>query len=177
MSILKDLMVNIVAGVILEIGLILLAIFAPNVSIFLRIQTNYIQLIALILIIIVLVLVVRIIIVHNQVHKPKIFSAVKRRPRYIKDETEITHFGVKWIVKRGALFRGDFIDQNYYSFAEEPFCPTCNYQLDSMVKKKWLGLAKKSVWHCGRCNKDYDRPRDYLYEENQTVEKLNDSEF
>ena len=62
------------------------------------------------------------------------------------------------LTMKGNIFITDF----YYSIAEGPFCTLCDYKLNSRVKKKWLGLASKNVWHCDNCNKDYDRPIFYI---------------
>ena len=55
-----------------------------------------------------------------------------------------------------------FVQDFYYSIVEGPFCPQCDLELDSRIKSKWLGLADEHVWHCGSCNKEYEKPKDYL---------------
>lgn len=62
------------------------------------------------------------------------------------------------VTLKGTQFVQDF----YYSVVDGPFCPLCDYALDSRIKSKWLGLANEQVWHCGSCNKEYERPKHYL---------------
>jgi len=169
----REIIVNLIAGFIAEACFILLAVFAPDISALIGLQPNLLQLLAIISFIIVGLLLIQIYSVRKKFRNRKMFAVVKQRPRHIVKNGELNHFGVKWNVLIGSLLRLT----DTYTFIEGPFCPTCNFKLISRIVGKWLGLASKPVWHCATCNKNFDRPKKYLYEEDEFVEKIVGSQF
>ena len=102
------------------------------------------------------------------------FLSIPRRPEYAVTRLKATYFGVLWKVDIGTVSP---FDDEPYPYAHRPLCPTCGYELDSKEEFSMFGWKKRYVWKCAPCDTNYDRPKDYLFEEDRVVEKIAMREF
>jgi Zn ribbon nucleic-acid-binding protein len=177
----KGIIVELISEVILlAVFMILGYLFSPNISEILGIHVSSWQTLLLLVFALVIILILsRILSIRQRIRRAnrKVITVIHKRPRYIAKQIELEYFGVKWRALLGSLFRGDFVDGDYYVFIEGPFCPQCNFALIRKTKSKWKGLSISNIWHCVPCGKDYERPKDYLYEEDEIVEKFVESKI
>jgi len=99
------------------------------------------------------------------------FHFLSPKPKYITKIYEILAFGVRWKVLKGNDSIIKFPEENIYFYAEGPFCPYCNYELDSKIVPLFLGYSSRSCWYCEDCNKMFKRPKKQLFNEKESVIK------
>lgn len=88
------------------------------------------------------------------------------KPNRIDATWEGEKFGVKWEVLYGR--RG--ITSDPYAYAEDPRCPQCDTEL--MTDKKTRRVrSDKPIWKCPGCGFIKSRPKGFLYEEREAVER------
>jgi hypothetical protein len=79
----------------------------------------------------------------------------RRRPEYNVKEGYVTFFGVNWHVYYGSSTPWS----DPYGFVESgPLCPKCNYEMDTIVKRKLF--RRKEYWRCLLCRGLYECPKD-----------------
>jgi len=81
-------------------------------------------------------------------------------------------FGVKWRVSIGFSGPGE-----YHAYVEGSYCPKCDCELNSKTEDKFFGWSQKHLWKCPKCGFTINRPKDYLFEEKDAVEKVAISEY
>lgn len=102
------------------------------------------------------------------------FLSIPRKPEFAAGRLRFYYFGVLWKVDIGTVSP---FDDEPYAYAHRPFCPTCGYELDSKEEFSLFGWKKSYVWKCAPCDMNYNRPKDYLFEENRVIEKIAMREF
>jgi uncharacterized protein with PIN domain len=90
----------------------------------------------------------------------------KNKPERIIAKFIGTFYDVRWRMLYGTYS----IYNPAYIYVEGPYCPQCDYELDTKTGSTFLGLKVKHIWYCAQCKKDYKRKRDYPNEED-VVEK------
>ena len=80
-------------------------------------------------------------------------------------------FGVNWRIQVGMGHN----DYEYY--VEGKYCPKCNCKLMSKTKNSFFGWTKKSIWNCPSCGFEIERPKDYLYYEEDAVENIAKNQY
>jgi hypothetical protein len=93
---------------------------------------------------------------------------IRNRPSDAYGSFNVTMFGVKWNVLYGRSFGYE------YAFSEEPFCPKCMFQMDSVRKGS---IIQRSYWHCIPCNMYYRIPIQSSYDAGRAVERYIESEI
>ena len=162
-----------IAAAILTFVLGVIGYFAPDISAILGTQAILLQTaIPIIIITFVGIIILRFISVRKKFRKESVVIVVTRKPKHISKQILLERFGVKWKALVGSLLRGDFVNGDYYVHIEGPFCPQCGFKLISRNESKWKGLSYKQVWHCAQCPNNYERPKQYLYEEDDIVKEL-----
>jgi len=170
----REIAVELISGTILEAVLLATLLLAPMISDFFKIQIELIQIISLILIFSVALIILRIAIVKKKISAGPQIAIIRNRPNYVAKKGIIGHFGVKWKVEIGSQYRGDLIQSKQYAWVEGPFCPDCLIKLMPKTFGKWLGLSYQHVWLCPQCEKRFARPKQYLFEEDEAIEKIAD---
>lgn len=96
------------------------------------------------------------------------FGVIGRRvkPTRIDSSWEAEKFGVTWPV----LYGRRTITGDPYAYAEDPRCPRCETEL--MTDKKTRKVrSDKPIWKCPGCGFTKARPKGFLYEERDAVER------
>ena len=98
---------------------------------------------------------------------------ITTRPTYRnKDLGKYEYFDVNWKFWLGSdtVLPGIIDGQDDFRiWADGPYCPKCNYELDKNFDKK--------VWECIRCNKKYKIPKKILSHTREKVIKLFESDM
>lgn len=106
-------------------------------------------------------------------HAPRMFMIGNpRRPEFVESHGVANHFGVKWKFQEGSDMPFNLSGEDNRVHVEGPFCPICDYKMDSLSISTWFNISSKAVWHCAECEKNYRRPKKYLYDERDVVVKL-----
>jgi len=95
---------------------------------------------------------------------------VPRRPHSLFETVPLKQFGVNWRVDIGTN-SVNLRNPHLIYYASGPFCPKCNYELDSKTAPKLFGYYKKEIWYCDNCNKEYERPKKQLFNEEKVIIK------
>lgn len=96
------------------------------------------------------------------------FRTVPRKPMLPIETQNVTRFRVKWNV----LIGRDGLADEIRFYVEGPYCPYCDYELDSMTDYALLGWKKQYVWKCAVCGNSYPRPKEYLFREDRVAGRL-----
>ena len=57
------------------------------------------------------------------------------------------------------------------------YCPNCDCELEERKKEIWFGWKVKYIWECPSCGLEQERPKDYLFEEEEAIQKITMREY
>ncbi len=86
-------------------------------------------------------------------------------------QMEARYFDVKWEVDIGHYIGSALINGKPLTRVHGPFCPKCNYELDSYKKLSFFGWKDKYFWRCEPCDIEIQRPEKSLCKEDEVVGK------
>lgn len=89
------------------------------------------------------------------------------RPTRVAEPVDISLFGVIWKGVIGAHQSR----HKPYCYLDGAYCPDCNFELYEMTTSKRASRKKTYLWKCSNCGFEQERPKQYLFEEKETVEK------
>jgi len=94
---------------------------------------------------------------------------IPEKPNRILKSYNVKTFEVDW----DAFWGTASIVGDSYVYIEGPYCPTCKYELDIVIK----GLRRKYHWKCVPCNRLFACPEEGPYSASGIVRKYVESEI